>query len=93
MRSLTCLPSRNFCVIIAILGLWDNMAKYFTIGVKMLSFEKYKQAKRDFVREKSNRIPTVKKATLWEEENAEAISEQNERVTKRGVFGDRIRKF
>lgn len=59
----------------------------------MLSFEKYKQAKRDFVREKSNRIPTVKKATLWEEENAEAISEQNERVTKRGVFGDRIRKF
>ena len=33
------------------------------------------------------------KAALWEQENAEAINEQNERVAKRGVFGDSVRRF
>ncbi len=38
-------------------------------------------------------ILVKQKAALWEEENAEAINEQNERVARRGVFGDSVRKF
>jgi len=33
------------------------------------------------------------KAALWEKENAIAINEQNERVARRGVFGDSVRRF
>lgn len=33
------------------------------------------------------------KAALWEEENGSAINEQNERVARRGVFGDSVRRF
>lgn len=52
----------------------------------MPSFEKYKSIKRDFVREKPNRISTVKKATLWEEENAEAISETKRKSRQKRSF-------
>ena len=44
--------------------------------------------------EKAEKELLVKqKAALWEQENAEAINEQNERVAKRGVFGDSDRRF
>ncbi len=44
--------------------------------------------------EKAEKELLVKqKAALWEQENAEAINEQNERVAKRGVFGDSVRRF
>ena len=36
---------------------------------------------------------STQKAALWESENAEAINEQNERVARRGVFGDSVRRF
>ena len=38
-------------------------------------------------------ILAKQKAALWEKENAEAINEQNERVARRGVFGDSVRRF
>jgi len=44
--------------------------------------------------EKAEKELLVKqKAALWEQENAEAINEQNERVARRGVFGDSVRRF
>lgn len=38
-------------------------------------------------------ILAKQKAALWEKENAIAINEQNERVARRGVFGDSVRRF
>jgi len=44
--------------------------------------------------EKAEKELLVKqKAALWEQENAEAINEQNERVARRGVFADKVRKI
>jgi antitoxin CcdA len=33
------------------------------------------------------------RAARWREENADAIAEYNQRVAKKGVFSDRLRRF
>ena len=140
MRSLTCFPSRNFCVIIAILGLCGGVAcfKFFVDNIidkcidswryKMMSFSTFTHLKSDAIAQMlqsdgkidlnikpkeqemleltiihRNRVIELEniekeilakqKAALWESENAEAINEQNERVARRGVFGDSVRRF
>ena len=61
MRSLTCFPSRNFCVIIAILGLCGGVAcfKFFVDNIidncidkriyKMMSFSTFTHLKSDAI--------------------------------------------
>jgi len=42
---------------------------------------------------KSKDIAKTKKEQEWLEENKEAIEKQNERMKKRGLFGDAYRRF
>ncbi len=47
---------------------------------------------RAFEESLRERVAQARRAR-WLEENAEAIAEHNERVAKRGVFSDRLRRF
>jgi len=42
---------------------------------------------------KSKDVAKTKKEQEWLEENKEAIEKQNERMKKRGLFGDEYRRF
>ena len=38
-------------------------------------------------------IISQRRALAWERENLDAIKEQNERIARRGIFSDSIRRF
>ena len=57
--------------------------------VRNASLNEYISADKKIEKE----LLSTQKAALWEEENGSAINEQNERVARRGVFGDSVRRF
>ncbi len=65
-----------------------------TIDVRLLEEAKALGVNLSRLLEESlrERVAQARQA-LWLEENADAIDQHNERVAKKGVFSDRLRRF
>jgi antitoxin CcdA len=79
-------------------AIYDNTAKKKATNVSINSdlLEKAKIHKINISSSIEKTLEVLvkeKEAQLWEEENKEAISDYNERVTQNGLFSDGLRSF